>query len=261
MTTSTSTRSRTRRRGFLGVAVVGLAVASSAGVAGASSGSSEPAGTDATMTTDATADSGGAAASIPTPSCDEGADRPLFYVIYKQGTQQYFIEQAQGATETAAALCADIQVVNVEESGDKAITEMQNAIAAGADGIGITVPDQQIGPQVAQLAADAGIPVIATDDVISDADGNPVPFAGFNGTDMGTKVGQMAAQFLNDSGWVADGENVGMLSVEKQDLSVCVERTDAEKAIVASDGGLADDHIFPVAGDGTTTARSRRRRR
>ena len=48
MTTSTSTRSLTRRRGFLGVAVVGLAVASSAGVAGASSGSSEPAGTDAT---------------------------------------------------------------------------------------------------------------------------------------------------------------------------------------------------------------------
>ncbi len=251
MTTSTSTRSRTRRRGFLGVAVVGLAVASSAGVAGASSGSSEPAGTDATMTTDATADSGGAAASIPTPSCDEGADRPLFYVLYKEGTQQYFIEQAQGATDTAAALCADIQVVNVEQSGDKAITEMQNAIAAGADGIGITVPDQQIGPQVAQLAADAGIPVIATDDIISDADGNPVPFAGFNGTDMGTKVGQMAAQLLTDSGWVADGENVGMLSVEKQDLSVCVERTDAEKAIVASDGGLADDHIFPVAGDGT----------
>ena len=252
MTTSTSTRSRTRRRGFLGVAVVGLAVASSAGVAGASSGSSEPAGTDATMTTDATADSGGAAAaSIPTPSCDEGADRPLFYVLYKEGTQQYFIEQAQGATETAAALCADIQVVNVEQSGDKAITEMQNAIAAGADGIGITVPDQQIGPQIAQLAADAGIPVIATDDIISDADGNPVPFAGFNGTDMGTKVGEMAAQLLTDSGWVADGENVGMLSVEKQDLSVCVERTDAEKAIVASDGGLADDHIFPVAGDGT----------
>ena len=203
------------------------------------------------MTTDATADSGGAAASIPTPSCDEGADRPLFYVLYKEGTQQYFIEQAQGATDTAAALCADIQVVNVEQSGDKAITEMQNAIAAGADGIGITVPDQQIGPQIAQLAADAGIPVIATDDIISDADGNPVPFAGFNGTDMGTKVGQMAAQLLTDSGWVADGENVGMLSVEKQDLSVCVERTDAEKAIVASDGGLADDHIFPVAGDGT----------
>ena len=53
------------------------------------------------MTTDATADSGGAAASIPTPSCDAGADRPLFYVLYKEGTQQYFIEQAQGAAETA----------------------------------------------------------------------------------------------------------------------------------------------------------------
>lgn len=206
-----------------------------------------------TSVPDTVADTGGSApaGSAPAADCSDVDEQPLIYVLYKEGTQQYFIEQADGARAAAEALCAEIQVVNVEQSGDRAITEVQNAIAAGADAIGITVPDQQIGPQVAQLAADAGIPLIATDDIIEDGDGNPVPFAGFNGTDMGTSVGTQAAEFLNDAGWVDDGETVGMLSVEKQDLSVCNERTDAEKQVVAEEGGLGEDQIFPVAGDGT----------
>ncbi len=226
------------------------------------SASSAMASTDTTTPDAATAETGDTGLPDSTaPSTDDGTapsvdcsgvgDRPLIYVLYKEGTQQYFIEQADGARAAADALCADIQVVNVEQSGDKAITEVQNAIAAGADAIGITVPDQQIGPQVAQLAADAGIPLIATDDIIEDGDGNPVPFAGFNGTDMGTSVGTQAAEFLTESGWLDDGENVGMLSVEKQDLTVCNERTDAEKQILADDGGLSEDQIFPVASDGT----------
>lgn len=189
--------------------------------------------------------------TAPAVDCSGVDEQPLIYVLYKEGTQQYFIEQADGARAAAEALCAEIQVVNVEQSGDKAITEVQNAIAAGADAIGITVPDQQIGPQVAQLAADAGIPLIATDDIIEDGDGNPVPFAGFNGTAMGTSVGTQAAELLAQAGWLDDGESVGMLSVEKQDLSVCNERTDAEKQIVAEEGGLSEDQIFPVASDAT----------
>ncbi|CAN5659074.1 substrate-binding domain-containing protein [soil metagenome] len=241
-----TTTHRSLRRGarvFVAFSTVGLMSMAAGTPAVAATDTTEPAG-DATATSESTpADS--------TPSCDESADRPLIYVLYKEGTQQYFIDQADGARAAAEELCADITVVNVEQSGDKAITEVQNAIAAGAAGIGITVPNQQIGPQVAQLAADAGIPLIATDDIIEDGDGNPVPFAGFNGTDMGTSVGTMAADLLNEAGWIDAGESVGMLSVEKQDLSVCNERTDAEKDVVENEGGLSADQIFPVASDAT----------
>ena len=123
---------------------------------------------------------------------------------------------------------------------------MEDAISAGAQGIAITVPDQTIGPAIAQAAADAGVVLIATDDSILDADGNPVPFVGFNGTDMGTKVGEAAASLLTDSGWLDDSaKKVGVLSVEVQTLSVCNDRTDAEKAAVIA-AGMPEENIFPV---------------
>src|SRR5690606_18524866 len=109
-------------------------------------------------------------------------------------------------------------------------------ISAGADGIAITVPDQTIGPAISQAAADAGVVLIATDDSIVDADGNPIPFVGFSGPDMGAKVGEAAANLLTESGWLDDADSmVGVLSVEVQTLSVCNDRTDAEKeAIIAA---------------------------
>nr|MCU0514771.1 sugar ABC transporter substrate-binding protein [Anaerolineae bacterium] len=79
---------------------------------------------------------------------------------------------------------------------------MQDAISAGAAGIAITVPDQTIGPAISQLAAEAGVVLIATDDSIVDAEGNPVPFVGFNGSEMGRKVGEAAAALLAESGWL-----------------------------------------------------------
>ena len=80
------------------------------------------------------------------------------------------------------------------------------------------------------------MPLVATDDPIEDAAGAPIPFVGFDGTDMGTKVGVEAARLLTESGWLTDGSVVGMLSVEKQDLTVCKQRTDAEKAEVRAAG-------------------------
>ena len=61
------------------------------------------------------------------------------------------------------------------------VTLIDDAISAGAQGIAITVPDQTIGPAIAQAAHDAGVVLIATDDSIVDENGDPVPFVGFDG--------------------------------------------------------------------------------
>jgi len=104
---------------------------------------------------------------------------------------------------------------------------------------------------VASAAKAAGVALVATDDPIKDASGAAIPFVGFDGTDMGTKVGVEAAKLLTAAAWTTDGsKTVGVLSVEKQDLTVCNQRTDAEKAEIQK-AGVTAAQIFPVASDAT----------
>jgi L-arabinose transport system substrate-binding protein len=187
------------------------------------------------------------------PTLVHAQDRPLLVAIYKSGTQQYFIDQANGFKSKAAELGADAKTVNVELDANLALSELNNAIASGARGIGITVPDQKIGPAVSQVAQAAGVPLVATDDNIKDAEGNDVPFVGFDGTDMGTKVGDTAASLLNNAGWMNDSsKKLGVLSVEVQTLSVCNDRTTASKQEVMQNAGVTANQIFPVPYSGET---------
>ena len=172
--------------------------------------------------------------------------------IYKSGTQQYFIDQAQGFTKAAEALGYKAKTINVELDANLAISAISDAIASGATGIGLTAPDQAMGPAATKAAKDAGVLLVATDDTLKDGDGKEIPFVGFDGKDMGTKVGIKAGELLKASGWLAGGK-YGVLSVQVQTLSVCVARTDAELAEIAK-AGAAAAKIVPVAYDGTTNS-------
>lgn len=173
-------------------------------------------------------------------------DAPLYVAINKSADQQYFIDLQTSFANTAVNLGGTARTFDAKLDPNLGITLVEDAISAGARGIAITVPDQTIGPAIAQLAADAGVVLIATDDSIVDMDGNPVPFVGFNGTDMGTKVGEAAAALLTESGWLSDSaRKVGVLSVEVQTLSVCNDRTNAEKAAILA-AGVPEGQVFPV---------------
>ena len=180
------------------------------------------------------------------------AEDKTIVAIYKSGTQQYFIDQAKGFTDAAKALGYGAKTINVELNANQAISAISDAIASGAKGIAMTAPDQAIGPAVAKAAADAKVPLVATDDSLKDADGKALAFVGFDGTDMGNKVGQKAGELLKASGWLS-GTKYGVLSVEVQTLSVCNDRTNAEKAQIMAAGAAAAS-IFPVAYDGTANA-------
>jgi len=176
----------------------------------------------------------------------EPAEKPLFVVINKSADQQYFIDLQNSFVESANELGAEAKKFDAKLDPNLGVSLVNDAISAGAKGIAITVPDQTIGPAIAQAAADAGVVLIATDDSIVDAAGNPIPFVGFDGKDMGKKVGEAAANLLNESGWLSDsGKKVGVLSVEVQTLSVCNDRTDNEKAAMLA-AGVAEDQIFAV---------------
>jgi L-arabinose transport system substrate-binding protein len=170
--------------------------------------------------------------------------------IYKSGTQQYFIDEAKGFTDAAKAAGYDAKTINVELDANKGVSAMTDAIASGAKGIAMTAPDQAIGPAVTKAAADAKIPFVATDDSLNDAAGNAIPYVGFDGTDMGNKVGEEAGKLFKAANWSG---SYGVLSVEVQTLSVCNDRTTAEKAQITA-AGADPAKIFSVAYDGTTNS-------
>ena len=149
--------------------------------------------------------------------------------LQKQGDQQYFVDEANGG-RAAAKKAGDVtlKVVDLGTDANAAISQVDSVIAQGVDGIVIVVPDQQIGPQVIAAAKAANVPIMASDDVIKDAGGKPAPFAGFDGTAMGMKVGQEAATLYRKAGWTASDTRI--LSGYKQDLSVCSQRVDGAKA-------------------------------
>jgi L-arabinose transport system substrate-binding protein len=174
-----------------------------------------------------------------------------FGLIQKSGDQQYFVDEAQGFREIVEGAGGKVIVQDVQLDSNAAISAMDTMIAAGVSGIAIVVPDQAIGPAVIEKAAAAGIPLIAQDDSITDAQGNPAPLAGFDGVDMGTSVGKEVVRLWQDAGSPTDG--VGALSVEVQTLSVCNDRTNASRGEMTG-AGFPEDQIFAVPYDGTSPA-------
>lgn len=187
--------------------------------------------------------------AAPSTSAGTG-DKPLFVAINKAADQQYFIDLQTSFVSKIEELGGSAEKYDAKDQAELGVNLVNDAISKGAKGISITVPDQAIGPAIAKAAKDAGIPLIATDDPIMDDAGNPIPFVGFDGTDMGNKVGDEAGRLLKEAGWLTDGSVVGMLAVEKQDLSVCELRTEAQKAKVQA-AGLPADRIYDVASGAT----------
>jgi L-arabinose transport system substrate-binding protein len=171
--------------------------------------------------------------------------------LQKQGDQQYFVDEAAGAKAEAAKLGnVDVTVVDLGSDANKAINEMDTAIAQKVDGIAIVVPDQQIGPAVIDKARAAGIPLIASDDEIKDESGQQAPFVGFDGTLMGQKIGEEAGRLYTAAGWTA--QNTRIIAAWKQDLSVCTDRVDgAKQAFTAATG--QDIQVVEIGTDNTPT--------
>ncbi len=186
------------------------------------------------------------------PAADASA--PLFVVINKSADQQYFIDLQNSFVDTSVSLGGQAKKFDAKLDPNLGVSLVNDAISAGAKGIAITVPDQTIGPAIAKAASDAGVVLIATDDSIQDEAGNPIPFVGFDGKDMGKKVGEAAGKLLADSGWLDDSsKKVGVLSVEVQTLSVCNDRTDNQKAAIIA-AGMPEANIFSVPYTGEALA-------
>ncbi|MCO6011298.1 substrate-binding domain-containing protein [Actinoallomurus purpureus] len=151
--------------------------------------------------------------------------------LQKQGDQQYFIDEAQGAQAKAKQLGnVDVKVVNLGNDTNKAVSETQAAIAQKATGVIIVPPDPAVGPQIVQTAAAAKVALLSSDDQICKNGTDPskcpkdqlVPRVGFSGTQMGTQVGQRAGEEFKKAGWKA--ADTAIIAAWKQDVTVCTDR-------------------------------------
>lgn len=236
--------------------VAGLMAAAAIVVGACGSSSATPTAAAPTTAASAAAPSTAASAAAPSTAASAAAPsaaggKPLFVAINKAADQQYFIDLQTAFVDTITKLGGDAAKFDAKAEAPLGVSLVNDAISKGAKGIAITVPDQSIGPAIATAAKAANVALVATDDPIKDAAGAAIPFVGFDGTDMGTKVGVEAAKLLTDGGWLKDtSKKVGVLSVEKQDLTVCNQRTDAAKAEVGK-AGVTAAAIFPVASDAT----------
>ncbi|WP_457030790.1 substrate-binding domain-containing protein [Kitasatospora sp. P5_F3] len=178
--------------------------------------------------------------------------------LQKQGDQEYFVGEAAGAKAKAAELGVDLKVVNLGSDANKTISEVQSAVAQKTNGVIIVVPDPAVGPQVVQLAKDAKVALLTSDDQICAAGPDPascakenlVPRIGFSGQQMGGEVGKRAAEEFRKAGWSAADTRV--VSAWKQDVTVCGDRVKAAKAAFDSAVGTEVRNI-DVATDNTPT--------
>src|SRR6266550_4078882 len=111
--------------------------------------------------------------------------------LQKQGDQQYFVDEANGAKKEAATLGGvKVDVVDLGTDSNKAISAMSTEVGQQVDGIAIVVPDQKIGPQVIDAAHGANIPIVASDDPIQGGDGDAAAFVGFDSVQMAPRSGR-----------------------------------------------------------------------
>jgi len=176
--------------------------------------------------------------------------------LQKQGDQQYFVDEAQGAKDKAKELGVTLKVIDLGTDSNKAISELNAVIAQGVDGIAIVVPDPKIGPQVISAAKQAGVPLLASDDAIVGGDGTPAPFVGFDGTKMGEAVGAKAAELFKQSGWKL--AETGVIESWKHDLQTCSDRVaGAEKAFKQTTGGALPKQVKLGTDNSVTDAQNK----
>ena len=190
-------------------------------------------------------------AASPVAFAPDAAAGLTFGLIQKSGDQEYFVDEATGFREIIEGAGGEVIVQDIQLNADAAINAMDTMIGSGVAGIAIVVPDQQIGPAVIDKAREANIPLIALDDGIMDSAGESAPFAGFDGNQMGTAVGEKAVELWQASGWTP--EEVGALAIEVPTLTVCMDRTNASRQLLI-DAGFPAAQISSVPYDGTAPA-------
>ncbi len=154
-------------------------------------------------------------------------DGLLIYGIYKAGDQTWFINEGAAAQKTVEEAGGTFVYVDSKMNPEQYLKDIDNAIAAKADGVVTCTPDQTLSQAAYDKLAEAGIPVVAADDALEVNGEKIAPWVGIDGYTIGQTNGEWLAQYMKDNNLVSDAE-AGILIMTMDTVSSCVPRTEGE---------------------------------
>ncbi len=180
-------------------------------------------------------------------------DKLVVYGIYKAGDQTWFIDEGDAAKAAVEALGGEFIYVDAKMSPEEYLKDIDNAVANKASGIVTCIPDQTLSQAAIDKATEAGIPIVAADDALEDADGNKLaPWVGINAYKIGEANGEWVANYAIDNDLVGKDE-VGLLIMTMDTVSSCVPRAEGELAkFTELVPDFPESNIFKADYDGTT---------
>ncbi len=186
-----------------------------------------------------------------TASAEE--DKLVVYGIYKAGDQTWFIDEGAAAQKAVEEAGGEFIFVDAKMNPEEYLKAIDNAIANNASGIVTCIPDQTMSQAVVDKAEEAGIPIVAADDALQDADGNKLaPWVGINAYVIGEANGEWLANYATENELVGK-EEVGLLLMTMDTVSSCVPRAEGEyDKFTELCPDFPEENIFRADYDGTT---------
>ena len=186
-----------------------------------------------------------------TASAEE--DKLVVYGIYKAGDQTWFIDEGAAAQKAVEEAGGEFIFVDAKMNPEEYLKAIDNAIANNASGIVTCIPDQTMSQAVVDKAEEAGIPIVAADDALQDADGNKLaPWVGINAYVIGEANGEWLANYATENELVGK-EEVGLLLMTMDTVSSCVPRAEGEYGkFTELCPDFPEENIFRADYDGTT---------
>lgn len=152
----------------------------------------------------------------------------MIYGIYKAGDQTWFIDEGVAAEAAAKEAGYDFTYVDAKMSPEEYLKAIDNAIANQAVGVVTCIPDQTMSQAAIDKLAEAGIPVVAADDALQDANGELLaPWVGINAYVIGEANGAWMADYAKANNLVTDPE-CALLIMTMDTVSSCVPRAEGE---------------------------------
>lgn len=170
-----------------------------------------------------------------------------FYFVSHGGPgDPYWQAFINGVNDSAKSLNVKIVYVYPQKEGDvnELIKQLNSAIAAKPDGIGVTIDDEQGFSAPLLDARKQGIPVVAFDTVPDPSNPKPtIPYISYVGEDSfsaGQEVGRGALAVFK----LASGDRVGVLNHEAGNVSLTL-RANGIKDILTPKGVTVDEVAIP----------------
>lgn len=151
-------------------------------------------------------------------------------IIYKTLDESWFEEEGKAAKNQALKMGAkDVIMIDARMNPDVYLSALDNLITQKVSGILVCVPDQKLSKITVDRCKKSNIPVIASDDPLTDDKGNYLaPFVGIDATQVGQDIANSLVDYLSKNNKLDELQSSGLLLMTMDSVSSCIPRTNGQ---------------------------------